>query len=162
MSPLRLSVARSAPGRTNTNILDVRPIRVTLLDDLAQPLIGVRYQLTADGVSMSGTTDKVGAVHFVVAPGTREATLEYWPVAEDSGPPEVLELEIDEIPPASSLRGVQVRLEALGFDCGEEESLTETMAEALRGFQELVGLPGTGAMDADTLKMLDELYGDPS
>ena len=159
---LRISVARSAPGRTNTNVVDVRPIRVTLLDDLAQPLVGVRYQLSAGGVSMSGTTDNVGAVRGVVPPGTREATLEYWPVPEDKGPPEVLELEIGEMPPASTLDGARVRLEALGFDCGDEESLTETMSEAIRGFQELVGLPITGAMDTDTLEMLDELYGDPS
>ncbi|MEO5730558.1 MAG: peptidoglycan-binding domain-containing protein [Byssovorax sp.] len=162
MSILRISVAKSAPGRTNTNVLDVRPIRVTLLDDLAQPLVGVRYQLSAGGISMSGTTDDMGAVRAVVPPGTREATLEYWPLPEDEGPPEVLELEIGEIAPVSSLRGAQVRLEALGFDCGEEELLTETMSEALRGFQDLVGLPITGAMDTETLKMLDELYGDPS
>lgn len=158
---LRIDVARSAPSRTNTNTIDVRPIRVTLLDDLAQPLSGVRYTFSAGGSSTSGTTDDFGAARAVVLPGITEARIEYWPEGDDEEP-EVIDLEIGEIPPAGSGSGARVRLEALGFDCDDDEGDDEGMAEALRGFQEMVGLPMTGVMDTDTMKMLDELYGDPS
>ena len=56
----------------------------------------------------------------------------------------------------------EARQSGVGFDCGEEEAFTDTMGEALRGFQELVGLPMSGVMDEDTVKALDALYGDPS
>lgn len=155
---ISIDVARTAPGRTNTNTFDVRPLRVTLLDDFAQPLSGIRYAFTINGVVTEGTTDGDGAARAVALPGFKEAKLEYWPTPDDKEP-EVLLLDIAEIPPANTAQGARVRLRAFGFDCDEDD---EEFIEALRGFQEMVGLPMTGALDADTVTVLDELYGDPS
>jgi hypothetical protein len=159
---LRVDVAKTAPGRTNTNIIDLRPIRVTLLDELAQPLAGVRFTLTAGGSSTEGTTDEVGAVLAVVLPGTTEATLEYWPAGDDAAS-EVMELELGEMQEAGTMHGAAARLVALGFDVDDDPELgSGGLEEALRSFQDLVGLPATGMLDEDTVNMLDQLYGDPS
>jgi hypothetical protein len=155
-----LNVARSVGDMDNTNTVDVRPLRVTLANDLGVPLAGVDYAFSGEGLDETGVTDEQGIAQAVVPRDIRKVELEFWPDPDDPDASVVWELSIGELEPVSTTGGMQARLDALGFHCGEQTgSMNDETKRAIRAFQDFAGLPVTGEADGKTLKELERIHG---
>ncbi len=120
-----------------------------------QPRVNQPYQLDIDGVWMTGTTDAEGFVEVSVSPQAQKGMLI---VGEDE---EVIKLDFGYLDPITEVRGVQQRLQNLGFYEGEPTGLHDRYSqEALRAFQGHCALPPTGERDADTIARLAEVHDD--
>jgi len=112
---------------------------------------------TASGALVSdikGTTDARGFVHASIPP---DATVAHIVLGKGSRQ-EVFELDLGYVNPIDSIAGVQARLNALGYPCGNEDNeLGERTGQALRTFQQDRGLEVTGKPDEPTKKKLLEV-----
>jgi hypothetical protein len=78
----------------------------------------------------------------------------------EGGRKERFEFRVGHLDPISELRGVQQRLNNLGFACGEESDETgDTTSEAIRSFQSKNGMTPTGELDDAIRNRLREVYG---
>lgn len=148
-----IQVARTSPGQSNTNTVDVRPLEVTLFDDFVEPLAGIRYHFSGDGVDVEGKTEGDGTARAIVPRHLKSITLEFWPAPDEPDNSAIWELEIGELDAVESSTGLEARLDALGFHSGDT-------TEAIRAFQDFAGLQVTGSADAATQKALNQLYGE--
>lgn len=135
-------------------------IHYAIRDPDGKPFAGKRYSLTIDGQRHEGTSDAEGRISAWISAGARSGEL----VVElaEEGYPEVVkyQLRIGQLEPIESLRGVQARLNGLGFFCGEETGTAgESLAQALRSFQEAQQLEVTGSLDDATRGALRKAYG---
>lgn len=121
------------------------------------PRTNVRYVLDIEGRLTEGTTDSKGMIQCSIPPNAVNGRL----ILNPGTPGEViLPLKLGHLDPASSLTGVQQRLNSLRFNCGEVDGrLGPKTREALRAFQACHSLPGTGEPDAATCQRLREQYG---
>lgn len=69
-------------------------------------------------------------------------------------------LQIGYMDPITSVTGIQARLNNLGYECGKIDGVPGPKTEkAVKRFQTMHQLPGTGIMDAGTRAKLKESYG---
>ena len=117
------------------------------------------YVLDIDGVLSRGKTDADGNIEITIPPNAKRGRL----VIND----EEFELTLGTIDPIEEKQGVIQRLENLGFyEVGEDDE-TDTedgeeedpYIEAIKKFQESVGLEPTGEADQQTLDRLVETHG---
>lgn len=102
-----------------------------------------------------GETDGEGRLLEIVPPSvtTVEITLVN---GEDR---EQYELIVGDLDPIETIRGVQGRLDNLGYPCPLDGSLDETTLAAIRAFQEDRDLEVTGEIDDTTLSELEKCFG---
>jgi hypothetical protein len=131
---------------------DLVPLVIRVLDANRLPRAGAAYALDVGGKALSGVTGPDGIVRKRI-PRTAAAgsiTIDGQPMA----------LVIEPLPDVQDLRGVQLRLDNLHYDVGSATGiLTGQTQDALRAFQNDVGLPATGQPDAATLAALVSIYG---
>jgi hypothetical protein len=103
----------------------------------------------------AGETDDSGCVHQVAPPDvtTVEVTL------GTDADRELYELFVGDLDPLETLRGVQGRLDNLGYPCPLDGKPGEETRAALRAFQEDSDLTVTGEIDDATLSKLEERHG---
>lgn len=117
------------------------------------------YVLDIDGVLSRGKTDADGNIEITIPPNAKRGRI----TIND----EEFELTLGTIDPIEEKQGVIQRLENLGFyevgedddtdnEDGEEE---DPYIEAIKKFQESVGLEPTGEADQQTLDRLVETHG---
>lgn len=117
------------------------------------------YVLDIDGAISRGKTDADGNVEITIPPNAKRGRL----IIND----EEFELTLGTIDPIEEKQGVIQRLENLGFyevaeddDTDSEDSEDEDpYVEAIKLFQESVGLEPTGEADQQTLDKLVEIHG---
>lgn len=125
-----------------------------LRDD--EPRSNQPYSLDVDGEILKGTTDAEGKIVRIIKPTAKRAILTVGsPDDEDR-----YVLRLGGLDPIDTTRGVQQRLNNLGFDCGSVDGQIgpETRA-ALRRFQRSRDLPASGAADDATRSELQRAYG---
>ncbi|MEM7159823.1 MAG: peptidoglycan-binding domain-containing protein [Myxococcota bacterium] len=130
-----------------------RWINLELRDSTGTPLSDRSYALTLpDGTVRRGMLDHEGRLHEQVPQGAQTLSLE---VAE-----RVLELEVDAMPEASSVEGVQERLNHLNYFVGRADGEKGRFTRmAIERFQRDHGLEVTGDVDADTVDAIVQEHG---
>ncbi|MEM7199358.1 MAG: peptidoglycan-binding domain-containing protein [Planctomycetota bacterium] len=127
-------------------------LRLQLLDD-DEPRSHLRYVMELGGVLHEGETDDDGYLQVVIPPEARSGELRI--EGEDPIP-----LDVSRLDPVDQVSGVQMRLNNLGYDCGEVDGKCGSRTEgAVRKFQEAEGLQMTGQLDQETSERLSERHG---
>jgi hypothetical protein len=115
------------------------------------------FTLRVDGTEEKGTTDAAGIVScFIPAQGqTGELTV------GTGGDELTLILEFGHLDPLNEIRGVQHRLNNLGYLCDASGELDEQTTHALKCFQRDNGLEITGEINDDTRGKLETIHDKP-
>lgn len=137
-------------------------LRLILRKPDGTPLGGVRYQLVVGDETLEGTTpaegDDAGLVDQVFPEGAETADLIVF--VRDGGPGHKLRLKLRALAPTDDPKGVQARLNALGYAAGAVDGDPgEATRAALKRFQAAHGLGDSGEIDDATRAKLAELYG---
>jgi hypothetical protein len=136
--------------QSRTTRLEVRFLRHD------EPRAAEPYVLTVAGRTSGGNLDEDGWLRVRVPATAREAVV----MVGEPGRQERYELGIGHLDPIDEVRGVQQRLNNLGFRCGpEDEELGPRTEAALRAFQNAHDLEATGRIDDATKDRLRELHG---
>lgn len=121
-----------------------------------KPLAGEPFTLHIGARTHRGTTDAQGRVQVPIVPDAESATL----ILGQGAATQVYELRLGHVDPVTEVSGIQARLRNLGYDCGAVDGLlSEATIEALRAFQEAVGLQATGEIDDATRAALVREHG---
>ena len=112
------------------------------------------YELEIDGVKHTGKTDSEGVLRVSILPNARHGKLIIGPDQAE------FDLQFGQVEPPTEIRGVQARLNNLGFECASTGKIDDDTQRALRGFQRANQLKETGEIDDATRQKLDELHDD--
>lgn len=146
---------------TNQKHHIVLPTKITklvlrLLNEQGAPLQCKKYELSAGGKVVFGTTDGDGKLEEKIPVSINHATLKVWP-NDDQQDFWIYQLGLGQLDPTEEISGVQGRLRNLGQASGPLDGqfgpVTHT---ALQQFQQLASIAAAGAVDADTKKKLNE------
>jgi len=127
-----------------------------LRDD--EPRANQPYTLLIDDASQiyQGYTDAQGMIRHLIRPNAMQAILS---VGTEGDMPQYI-MRLGGLDPIDTTRGVQQRLNNLGFKCGEADGQIGPLTRAaLRKFQRSRKLPASGAPDEATRKELISQYG---
>lgn len=118
------------------------------------------YRLKIGKRTYEGRTDAEGRVEVFVAPSARVGLLKLdVDIPGYESKPE-WRLRIGTLYPLETIKGIQQRLNNLGYDCGEEDGdFGDRTKRALRAFQAAMGLDRTDAPDEPTRDALDTAHG---
>ncbi len=117
------------------------------------PRANQQYRLIVDGVRLGGKTDGNGVLETYISPVARHGELIV-------GPDEFrLEIDFGHLDPIDEISGVQMRLNNLGYGCGEPNGeMNDQLRAALREFQQRFQLPATGELNDQTRKKLEQVH----
>ena len=126
---------------------------VQLFDYLEEPRASQNYEFIIDDkLTLTGTTTSEGVLEVTFPPNSKHGVLT---VGEDR---EVVEFYFGYLETTTEVRGIQARLQNLGFECPINGKLDEETVEALKAFQRRFSLEITGEADSATLDKLEELH----
>ncbi|MFZ2148952.1 MAG: peptidoglycan-binding domain-containing protein [Sedimentisphaerales bacterium] len=118
-----------------------------------EPVANVPYILDIDGNIFSKETNDRGEIIHPIPPNAKKGKL----TLGEGDDAEEYELHLGHINPLDEISGVQARLNNLGFDCGRADGkMSPKTIEALKAFQDKVGLPATGEVDQATRQALEK------
>ncbi len=127
-------------------------LRLQLFED-EKPLADMDFELKVKGIVLTGKTDADGVLEASIDPQAREGLLTVGPEKKP------FDLRFGRLQPITEIKGIQARLNNLGFDSGnEEDRLNPNTKEALRAFQKRFGLEVTGEPDQATVDKLAEIH----
>lgn len=116
---------------------------VRILDDDREPLANEAYRLILDGHLIEGTTDQDGILRESIQPNAEEARLIINSTEEE------YTLQLGGLDPIDTVKGMQERLNNLGFACGAEDDDRGEFTEAsLSKFREVFEMPDDGDDDS--------------
>lgn len=119
-----------------------------------EPRSNEDYILDIDATISEGKTDKNGQVEINIPPNAKKGKISF----QDSG--DEYDLELGHMNPVSITSGVKARLHNLGYDCGPvDENMDEKTIEAIKAFQQDVGLSVSGELDQTTRDALVREHG---
>jgi hypothetical protein len=130
------------------------------LEDQHGPRADVAYKLEIAGLELSGTTDADGYLEHWIPANARRGRL-IIDAAEDqlfAPEPEIYELELGRLGPATSRAGARARLVNLELLESDDNS-DAGFRTALIGLQRALGLPDTGELDSETIAALVDAHG---
>jgi hypothetical protein len=130
-----------------------RWLNLQLIDSTGEPLVNRPYVLTLpDGTRRDGALDREGRLHEQLPLGTERLRLD---VAQ-----RCFELEVTGLPPPSTIKGAQERLNQLNYFVGDVDGdLGGFTTQALERFQRDHGLQVSAKLDEATARMLREVHG---
>ncbi|HYC89188.1 MAG TPA: peptidoglycan-binding domain-containing protein [Thermoanaerobaculia bacterium] len=132
------------------NIPPTYRLRVLVAD---KPRANEPFRLTVGDRVVEGTTDADGMIHVHVPAAATKGEL----VLGTDGLTVLIDFGF--LDPIMELSGVQMRLNNLGFPCGEAGGvLNDETRQALQAFQARFGLSATGELDDATRGKLQELH----
>ncbi|APR77637.1 VgrG protein [Minicystis rosea] len=129
---------------------ETKPFKLQLTDASFEPYANKQYDLMAGGQRFHGTTDGSGNVSEDIPKGATVADLTLWLKPPPTGTHLRWQVQIDdELPPASDVRGAQIRLRNLGYFTGDPDGKeTDGLRDAIRAFQRDQDLPNDGKLGA--------------
>lgn len=110
------------------------------------------YEIEIDGVVRTGTTDSEGVLRESILPNAKRAKLIIGPDLAE------FDLQFGQIEPPTEMRGIQARLNNLGFECTISGQLDAETKRALSRFQRACEIEETGEIDSATRQKLDDLH----
>lgn len=129
-------------------------LRIRFLDTDDQPYANEKYILEIDGETINGATDQDGLLDESIPPGARKGKVVIGKEQDE------FFLLLGRIDPIDTTRGIQGRLQNLGFYRGEEDGEFGPKTEAaVKSFQQKHKLEITGKSDEVTLKKLEDIHG---
>ena len=136
-------------------------LRIRFLTYTRKPRAGVPYLLqitTEDGEILPDRKGETDGEGFLVEPiPPHAATGEIW--LGKGMAREIIPVRLGHVNPLDDIRGVQARLNALNYLCGDEDGeIGELTRDALRRFQKEQKLPITGNPDDATLAKLESIF----
>ena len=152
----RKDVDRSTELR-NKFVLLGEPVflRVQVMDR-DKPLGGQPFTLVIGGVTIQDTTQADGTIETRIPP---DATTGILRVGTGAGLVQ-LTLKLGALSPVANAKGVQERLQNLGFECGPIDGIVGPRTRAaVRNFQTKFGLPPDGILGPQTRQLLKEKHG---
>lgn len=112
-----------------------------------EPVADEPYSVEIDGQVQTGRTDKDGRIECVIPPDAASATL----TIGEGASARFRTFELGSMNPVDKVSGVKARLSNLGYDCGPPgEAMDERTKEAIKAFQQKVGLDPSGDLDQST------------
>lgn len=131
--------------------------RTTLLDVVikasGKAVAAADCVVLVQGLRVPARIDERGRLRLEIAPNARRATV----VMADGSE---VELHLGQMDPIDELSGVQGRLVALGYGCGDEDGqLGPGTRQALFHFQKDSGMKPTGDLDTSTRAKLQQVFG---
>jgi type VI secretion system secreted protein VgrG len=161
----QVKLGSGSSASTATRKLDpaeTKPFQVRLCNASQKPYANKAYEMMAGGQRFQGTTDGDGQVTEQVPKGAVLADLTLWIKPPPTGAHRRWQIHIEEqLPPATDVRGAQIRLKNLGYFKGDiDEQATGALGDALRAFQrDHDELPKDGALGGATLAKLITVHG---
>ena len=129
-------------------------LSLRLVDD-GEGLGGRPFVAKVGGKTIEGTSDGDGRVELWIPPRAAKVEL----VVGEGDAAQHFELRLGELDPVDSIRGVQARLDNLGFECEATGEIDELTREAIEDFQRYIGLANpSGELDDDTRDALAKLH----
>jgi len=126
-------------------------LRLMTNDD---PCANQEYTLEVDGKTFSGTTDVEGRLEHPIPPNAKRGKLIFGKEHRE------YRLNIGHLDPTDEIKGVQSRLNNLGFRCGKVDGIMGTLTKyAIEMFQEAFDLSVTGEPDSKTKAKLEDMHG---
>lgn len=127
-------------------------IRLRIRDDFGNPVPDLAYSLQIPGCDpIEGTTGGDGLLEERVPVDAQRAELLFTEIGTSRV------LEIGNLEPISTNKGVQQRLRNLGFDPGPIDGIVGPLTRsAISRFQSWAGLPVSGNLDQETRDRLEE------
>ncbi|MFZ5758216.1 MAG: peptidoglycan-binding protein [Thermodesulfobacteriota bacterium] len=134
-------------------------LRLLVEDVAGTALAGRPYTLEVGREEFTGTTGGDGLVeHLVTAAETRGRLTVWLDDAKTSSL--VWPLEIGALEPHTETRGLQARLNNLGFTCGKADGIVGPKTKAaVRAFKQKNGLADNDTIDDATKNKIKEVYG---
>lgn len=135
--------------------------RIQFLDHEKKARSGLEYLFhaeTEDGQVLPDKTGRTDSGGFIVQP-ISPLTTRIDVTLKTGTDVEKYELDVGHLDEVETTRGLQARLNNLGFDCGPEDGVHRAeMEEAVRRFQTENNLPVTGDANSDVLVLLKDLH----
>lgn len=137
-----------------------RKLKAKVADPDFEPYADKRYELTAGGTRLEGTTGIDGEVEAEVPEEAKTATLKVWIDEYPTGRTRTWLMDIVELPKAKEPRGALLRLKNLGYLNTEPGDTIDADARAaIVWFQNDHDLEPTGKLDDETAGKLEEAHG---
>jgi N-acetylmuramoyl-L-alanine amidase len=130
-------------------------LRIQVMDR-DKPLGGKPFTLVVGGTTIQDTTKPDGTIETRIPPDATTGILRV-----GTGDELVqLTLKLGALSPVASNKGVQQRLQNLGFECGPIDGIVGPLTRAgVRNFQKKFGLPPDGILSPATRELLKEKHG---
>ena len=134
-------------------------LEFVLRDEYGVPYFHKEYSISVDGFTYEGNTGETGLISQSLPSTAQTAELTVWIDAEDPDDTLTYQLNLNPLPPITEIRGVQIRLNNLGYGPSEVTGeLDDQTRAAIQDFQEFMGYDSpTGELNdqtrADLLKM---------
>lgn len=128
-------------------------LRLVLKDALGKAIANSPYVLDVDGTVHRGNTNASGEVQAPIAPDAKSGKL----IVGEGIDALKYELQLGHVQPGIDTKGVQQRLNNLGYACGAVDGVLGPRTRgALRRFQTAHELPESGSVDSATADRLIE------
>jgi hypothetical protein len=152
----RVKSEQIATEQRHRFVLKGVPIKLCLrVLECDEPRADEPYSLLIDGVWYNGITDSNGYLEVSIQTGNaHKAKL----IMSSDG--SSYDIDLGAVDPISEIRGIQQRLNNLGYDCGAIDNILGLRTrEAIRQFQVNRGLPASGELDHQTMSELEKEHG---
>jgi len=124
--------------------------------DRDQPLGGQPFTLVVGGVTIQDITQSDGTIETRIPPDATTGVLRVGTGANLIQ----MKLKLGALSPVANAKGVQQRLQNLGFECGPIDGIVGPRTRAaVRNFQVKFGLPPDGILGPQTRALLKEKHG---
>lgn len=138
---------------------ETRTLKLRLTNAAFEPFANRPYEMTAQGVRYTGTTDGSGRIAQDLPRTAEHVHVLLWEGDPPAGAHREWNFHFGEPAPATTLAGARSRLRTLGYRVGAGDELDPVTRRALLEFQEDHELEPTGAVDAATAGKLVEVHG---
>ena len=129
-------------------------LKLQFLDYEGNPKVGLSYRLDLDGHLRHGTLDNDGYIIEVIPPDALKGLLRLG----EGDNEEVIDLCLGHLYPISEIKGVQQRLNNLGYYCGAEDGdLSQKTMSAVNLFQKAMNLAISEQLNDETLSKLESI-----
>jgi N-acetylmuramoyl-L-alanine amidase len=134
-------------------------LRLRLKDAQGEPMANRAYVLTIGGRDIEGTTAGDGLLEETIPALATDGVLQVAATEDDPNVRVEWRIGIGQLDPVETLKGVQARLNNLGYTCGPVDGLMGPLTEgAVRRFQEDHDLTVDGIPGPNTQGKLEQLH----
>ena len=133
-------------------------IKVVLKDHNGNPYSNIKYEIKYDSNTISGNTSGDGLIEKQIPPDVLEAELLVW-LDDDDNASYCTVLRFEEFEPEDSPRGIQKRLQNLGYYPGKiDGELGPMTKDAINKFQKSNNLSVTGAINSELAEKVNKKF----